>query len=542
MRLYHPPRLWQICLAFFALLVGCSPPQATPAMIRVDLAVDGQILQVDLLAGSSVQHALNQASIQLGALDRIDPPLYTLLTDGAQIEVLRVREEFTVEQEVIPFERQIVQTESLPEGDQLLAQGGVNGIREITYRHIFEAGIESGKEAVQGRVVVDPIPEILMVGVQRSFSPLEIPGRLAYLLGGNAWLMEETTINRRAVVTTGDLDGRVFTLSPDGKWLLYTRRSEEEGEINNLWAADLGTEPVKQFDLKIPNIVHFADWVRDGNNNKIIFSTVEYRQAAPGWQANNDLFQVSFSSVGWVSLWQQILDASAGGVYGWWGTEFYWSPDGERLAYARPDEIGLVDFENSTLIPLATIVPLQTRADWAWIPPLAWSPDNQFIYTVDHGIPPGAEKPEESQLFQLNVYPLNAGIPITLQQKVGMFAYPSPSPLQELPVGEQGYQLAYLQAHFPEQSETSSYRLAIMDRDGSNRITLFPADGQAGLEPQPIIWSPENMEKFGALGIAIIYQGNIWLLDSIGVDSAQQVTGDGLVSRISWQQSSGNGD
>ncbi len=58
--------------------------------------------------------------------------------------------------------------------------------------------------------------------------------------------------------------------------------------------------------------------------------------------------------------------------------------------------------------------------------------------------------------------------------QTGMFAYPLASPLQQLGTGDLEYQIAFLQAENPERSDTSRYRLAVMDRDGSNRRSLFP--------------------------------------------------------------------
>jgi hypothetical protein len=114
-----------------------------------------------------------------------------------------------------------------------------------------------------------------------------------------------------------------------------------------------------------------------------------------------------------------------------------------------------------------------------------------------------------------------------------MFAFPSASALR--PSGEENaYQVAYLQAVFPEQSETSRYRVAVMDRDGSNQRIIFPPSDVPGLEPQAPVWAPEPLEGQTGDFIALAYQGNLWLVDS-GSASAFQVTGDGLISRIDWK-------
>ena len=108
-----------------------------------------------------------------------------------------------------------------------------------------------------------------------------------------------------------------------------------------------------------------------------------------------------------------------------------------------------------------------------------------------------------------------------------MFAYPSISAALEQG-DERNFRVAYLQALAPLQSETSGYRLAVMDRDGSNRKTLFPLEGAPGLEPQTPLWSPD------ARFLAVVYQGNLWLIDSTNA-TATQITGDGLIQRIDWR-------
>jgi hypothetical protein len=72
-----------------------------------------------------------------------------------------------------------------------------------------------------------------------------------------------------------------------------------------------------------------------------------------------------------------------------------------------------------------------------------------------------------------------------------------------------------------------------MHQDGSNRQTVFPSEGSAGLEPQKLVWSPVST---GAddLWVALIYQGNLWLLNA-QTDQAQQITGDGSIIAEDWK-------
>jgi hypothetical protein len=118
-----------------------------------------------------------------------------------------------------------------------------------------------------------------------------------------------------------------------------------------------------------------------------------------------------------------------------------------------------------------------------------------------------------------------------------MFAYPLASPLQSASTGEIDYQIAFLQATFPDQSETSRYRLVVMDRDGSNRRTLFPPAESPGMAPEQHwgAWSPAPLAESASLSLAVLYQGNLWLVDAASGE-AVQITGDGLTTRVLWRE------
>jgi hypothetical protein len=54
-----------------------------------------------------------------------------------------------------------------------------------------------------------------------------------------------------------------------------------------------------------------------------------------------------------------------------------------------------------------------------------------------------------------------------------------------------------------------------------------------------VIWSPQPFDLLStpsgkSFSIAVLYQGNIWMVD---VDSGQarQLTGEGVVSKIAWK-------
>jgi hypothetical protein len=530
-------------MSFILLIIticACSAPQITPDLLTVTIYVDDKNIQVKIPPGSTVQQGIEAAHIVLNSLDTVYPQLYTQLVDGSRLEVTRVREEYYIKQVIIPFSHQELINEALPEGERRLSQPGVNGLEEVTYRRLFENEVEISNNIVKSTVIKEAIPEVVMIGSHSMSEAVYIPGKLAFLSAGNAWIIENTTANRHLAVSTGDLDGRVFSLSKNGKYLLFTRFSSNENSINKLWIASLQANPIKIIDLGVENVVHFAEFNPDAT--LVAYSTVEWRETAPGWQANNDLFELRLQNDGLIDLSTPLIGSNSGGVYGWWGMGFSWSPDQLRFLYTRPDSIGVIDALDGTQTSLINVNPYQTGANWAWVPGAAWSPDGKVIYAVNHSS--SDDNNLESPIFDLVAIPLSGESPLNLVENVGMFAYPVPSPLTQTNdfidpatganISQNTFTVAYLQALFPDKSETSTYSLFTIDRDGSNPRKLFPEQDATGLDPQHVVWSPQVIGNEENYTIAVIYNGDIWIIDS-GTGVAQQITVDGLTERIDWR-------
>lgn len=509
-----------LCVFF---LGACTILPAAAQEITVTILVDGQQQIIAVAPQTSIQVALQIANISLNPLDRVDPPSFTTLIEDTTIRVIRVTEQFEVEDQVIPFQVQTVRNESLPESIQLLIQPGVNGAEQVTYRKVFEDGVEVSRSLYKSEIITPAVPEITMVGIQNPFTSVPIDGRIAYLTAGNAWVMDTSTGNRKPVVMSGDLDGRIFELSPDGRLLLYSRKLQDGDDINGLYVVNVETDKPQSINLKVRNVIHHAAWI-PGRTPRISFSTVEPRETAPGWQANNDLYILPLTDIGAPLEPKNLVETNSGGIYGWWGTEYSWSPDGDQLWFSRPDGIGLVDLETGELVPVLAIQPYDTKAQWAWVPPTAWDPSSDRLLYIT----PQTEAESSLSRFDLQTLLISDNTSIKLAEQTGMFSYPVVSGASD----NGKYHIAYLQAAIPDQSETSSYQVWIMDRDGSNRRKLFPAEG-GGIEPQRVAWGPQSSSNFNQW-IALLHNGNLVLVDSTDGKTIQ-VTGDGSISRIDWK-------
>jgi hypothetical protein len=500
-------RLYTLLILLSVLVSSCA---SNGNQISISILADGDTRNYSVPADSSVREALASAGIDLGDLDRTEPPSYSRLQNGDSIHVIRVVEEFETEEVDLPYISRTLPNEGLPIGEQRLIQNGANGLQEVHYRLLYEDGVLVSRTEFDSGILIQPVDEIIMIGAQSPFSSVPIGGKLAFISAGNAWVLEGTSGNRRAVVTTGDLDGRIFEVSPDRRWLLFTRSVTLGSDINRLWVADLTNKDSLLIDLNVSNVIHYAGWVPD-TEYQIAFSTVEPSINPPGWVANNDLQIVDLSETGEVGRPRVILSDREDGLYAWWGTTYAWSPSGEQLAFARPDSVGVVDLETDSLDTWSSLPAYETGSDWAWMPGVAWLDENSF-YNVNYTLNP----PTFSLVLATDT---NQETKIA---DVGMFA----SPVAE----QDGQQVAYLRAFTPSQSDISAYQLMVAAPSGVS-IPLFPPEGAAGLQPQRVSWSPSA--ENGPM-IAFVYQGNLWVVNVI-TSEAQQLTGDSLVSVVSWR-------
>lgn len=515
-------------LPWLGILVGLLLAACTPiAPVRVTLIADGQTRTLTTDA-QTVGELLARTGITLDEDDRVVPPETVLLTDGMTVRVVRVEVRTETVRQTLPYGRETVRDTTVPVGQTRLLRAGVNGVEELTYVITLEDGEEVERRLARRAVVQEPQNEILLVGAREEVTAVPISGTVAYLSAHNAWVMRGTTGSRRRLTATGDLDGRVFDLSPDGSRLLFTRTATETGVLNTLWMVDTVTPAAEPVRLPEQNVL-WAAWSPDGE--WIAYSTGRVREPPPGWEAANDLYLARPQADGRLRDRRRVLEPSAGGTYGWWGTTFAWAPAGEKgesslLAYARADEVGLVDLSarRPEAVPLVRFPPFRTYAPWAWVPTLSWSPEGAFLVTVLHGPSPTGEEPEDSPVFDIYALGTQTAPEALFQAKLvpeaGMWAAPSFSPEGDL--------ILFGRARAPYASGTGPYDLYRMDRDGSDRRRLFPQDDrEPGMEYPGVAWDPAGGR------VLVVYRGDLWLVTVDG--QARRVTEDGAVTLARWQ-------
>lgn len=499
--------------ALCTLLAACTTLPAEPN--HVTLVVDGAQRTIITELGT-VRDLLTVEGVTVGDLDRVTPPETAALRDGMTVAVVRVIRLTETVSETLPFGRQVMRDGTIPEGETRLLQSGQAGILERAYRITLEDGVEMERTLMQEAITQRPQDEIQLVGTRPKVDTVVITGTLAYLNNQDAWILRGNNRARRRLTALGDLDGRVFSLSPDASKLLFTRAVTDVEHINALWLVRTAEADPNPIPLNVSDVL-WAGWHPDGKS--IGWTTAEVIEQAPGWRGQNDLWTAQVSAQNTLGTRRKILDAEAGGGYGWWGTRYAWSPNGEALAYSRPDSVGVINVRAAKRVPLLTFPPYRTYSSWAWNPALAWSPDGNFIATVIHAPSPNFEDPEESPIFDVWQIAATGVYSAEMASETGMWSTPLYAP--------DGTTLLFGRALIPYRSDTSPHKLCLIDRDGSDQ-RCFEEPGDTGIELPVWQWSPDGQT------VAFIHLGGIYLLTP--EDGAViPLVDDGGVTVVDWR-------
>ncbi len=506
-------------IACAIFLAACGPGRE-PDQISITLIADNETRPLVMPHEQTVRDVLKAQSITLGELDRVRPPETTPLQGGMSITVTRIVQQTQIVTQAVPFTTQIIPDTALPSGQRQIQQAGHNGTLQITYRATYEDGQITSRDEIDRQTIDLPTAEIARVGLQ-DFSTTTFSGTLAYLSSHNAFVLRALSTNKRPLTTQGDLDGRVFALSPDGRWLLYSRAVTTT--LNSLWLVDTMLAKPEARSLKI-NGVLWANFSPDGKS--IAFTRAEAVPGEPGWRAYNDLSVAAFNT-GQMGSAKTIVPQSSTAQYSWWGTTYTWSPDSKWIAYANTESIGVISISArlTNTIEIGRFAAYNTRSTWAWTPIVSWSPDSRFIVAAIHAPSPTSDPNEDSPAFDVNAIAADGSFNMRLINAAGMWSAPrwTSSSLA-------ASKIVFGVSDTPFASDVSRYRLFVMDRDGSNHTLLFPAADSIGLDGLPDYdLAPDNRS------LIVSYQGDLYIVDIASTNIiSRRITAEGTASHPRW--------
>lgn len=144
--------------------------RARPATINVD----GRTIRTRTRT-DTVANLLREEGIELAGKDYTIPEATAPLRDDVNIQVMRVREEFTTESEPIPFET-LWQPDSTLELDQhQVTQVGVEGVKKRTIRITYENGREVRRSVDKEWIDATPATRIINYGTNIAHRDLTLP-------------------------------------------------------------------------------------------------------------------------------------------------------------------------------------------------------------------------------------------------------------------------------------------------------------------------------------------------------------------------------
>jgi Tol biopolymer transport system component len=446
--------------------------------------------------------------------------------------VVRVTEAIEVLEESLPFDRKIVRSEALAaDAPPQILQSGRPGLQEITVRTVYHDGVEVERQRTRVTMVEEPRDEIVMIGIGSAGGTVSFTGAIAYISGGSALLLEDSTAFPRQLETGSGLDGRVFELSPTGSHLLYTRVTSDTDRFqNSLWVLSTEVEAEAR-ELEVENVL-WAGWnPANVDELEIAYSTGEPVDVPPGWQANNDMWLGTIPQNEERAFEPRELVDSYPASYGWWGGNYAWSPDGAYIGYSYADEVGVIDLDpdagEDRHLQLQRFTDYDTQAEWVWLPTLSWSPDSRYLAFSQHG---GTEN--DDMRFDVWAASVPEGITARFAEQVGIWSHPHWSPYNVATAASgRDSQIAFLRASNPLDGLRSPYSLWLMDADGSNSSRVYPPEGENSHFPQDrqfMAWGPTGRD------VAYIFDQALYLLN-LDTGAAYRISHDDTVaSRPSW--------
>ncbi len=157
---------------------GLGTPVSTGMRVYIERAkpftilVDGRRI-VARTQVERVEEALEQEGVTLGVRDYTIPDRLTPLTDDMTVQVIRVKEEFVIGEEPIPFETVWRPDPELEIDHRRLAQPGEEGLRRWLIRIRYENGQEKEREVINEWVAKEPTTEVIAYGTKIVIRELE---------------------------------------------------------------------------------------------------------------------------------------------------------------------------------------------------------------------------------------------------------------------------------------------------------------------------------------------------------------------------------
>ncbi|MFZ2016780.1 MAG: transglycosylase family protein [Nocardioides sp.] len=143
--------------------------------LRIDVATPKHLVLVigrhhavhRTIAATTAGEALARYGVNLHRHDRVRPGLQHVLHDGDRVVLTRVRVvRKHVSAEAVPFRTVTRDDSSMTKGQSTIVRAGHTGLRDVTYRLVFENGHLAVRTVLQQDVLRAPVPQIERIGTK----------------------------------------------------------------------------------------------------------------------------------------------------------------------------------------------------------------------------------------------------------------------------------------------------------------------------------------------------------------------------------------
>ncbi len=149
--------------------------------------------------GKTAGEVLTELGYNPKKTDKITPAYDEAVSEFDEITLVRVDEKTVTETEEIPYEAKERENKALAAGQRKLVQKGVPGEKSVSYKILYEDGVEVSREKISEDVKVKPIAQIREVGPKNASNfTVALAGTVQTSRSGNLAYSKVITANATA--------------------------------------------------------------------------------------------------------------------------------------------------------------------------------------------------------------------------------------------------------------------------------------------------------------------------------------------------------
>lgn len=134
-------------------------------MVSVKFTADGKTKEI-LTDATTVKELLKKENVKVGKDDRLSMGKSDKLKDGSTLTLKRVTYKTETRTESIPYSTTTRKDSSMKKGHTKVVRSGINGQKKVTYKVIYVDGKEESRKVISSKTVKSPVNKIVKSGTK----------------------------------------------------------------------------------------------------------------------------------------------------------------------------------------------------------------------------------------------------------------------------------------------------------------------------------------------------------------------------------------